>query len=98
MKQRRGSRMVRKAIAAAATAVLLVGFGAQIGEAQQGTRAKEYASCKAMHRDWPHGVAKSKRAADREVRDGYGRPHVSRRLYRANRSLDANDDGVACEA
>jgi hypothetical protein len=30
--------------------------------------------------------------------DGYGRPHVSRALHRANRELDANDDGVACEA
>lgn len=57
-----------------------------------------YANCTAMHRDWRHGIAKSRRAADREVHDGYGRPHVSRRIYRANRQLDANDDGVACEA
>jgi len=57
-----------------------------------------YANCTAMHRDWPHGVAKSRRAARRELADGYGMPHVSRRLYRANRDLDANDDGVPCEA
>jgi hypothetical protein len=60
--------------------------------------AHHYSSCTAMHKDWAHGVAKSRRAANREVADGYGRPHVSRRLYRANRDLDANDDGVACEA
>jgi hypothetical protein len=57
-----------------------------------------YSSCTAIHRDWAHGVAKSRRAANREVADGYGRPHVSRRLYRANSDLDANGDGVACEA
>lgn len=51
-----------------------------------------------MHRDWEHEVAKSRAAARAEVRDGYGRPHVSRALYRANRDLVANDDGVACEA
>lgn len=51
-----------------------------------------------MHRDWPYGVARSRAAARQEVADGYGRPHVSRALYRANRELDANDDGVACEA
>ncbi len=60
--------------------------------------AHHYANCTALHRDWAHGVAKSRRAARLEVADGYGRPHVSRRLYRANRDLDANDDGVACEA
>ena len=32
-----------------------------------------------------------------EVRDGYGRPRVSRRIYLANSQLDANNDGVACE-
>jgi hypothetical protein len=51
-----------------------------------------------MHRDYEHGIARSRRAAQDEVDDGYGYPHVNRHLYRLNRELDANDDGVACEA
>jgi hypothetical protein len=57
-----------------------------------------YSNCTAMHRDHSHGVARSTRAANAEVADGYGRPFVSRRLYRANSDLDANNDGVACES
>jgi hypothetical protein len=76
----------------------VAGLGVQTVGAQQATRVRQYANCRAMHRDWPYGVARSRAAARQEVADGYGRPHVSRRLFRANRDLDANDDAVACEA
>jgi excalibur calcium-binding domain-containing protein len=59
--------------------------------------AREYRNCTQLNRRFEHGVAKSRAAARREVRDGYGRPRVSRRIYRANRDLDGNSDGVACE-
>jgi hypothetical protein len=74
---------------------LFVTAGLGTGVAQA---AHHYANCTALHRDHRHGVAKSRRAARREVADGYGYPFVSLRLYNANSDLDANHDGVACEA
>ncbi len=60
-------------------------------------RAPSFDSCNQMHRRWQYGVAKSQSAARRQVNSGHYRPRVSRSGYRANRSLDADDDGTACE-
>ena len=90
--------MIKKSIILISMLAVLAGLGIQAVGAQPRTRVSQYANCRAMHRDWPYGVARSRAAARAEVRDGYSRPHVSRALYRANRELDANDDGVACEA
>jgi hypothetical protein len=73
-------------------AASLVGFVPGVAQA-----AHHYANCTALHRDHPHGVARSRAAANAEVADGYGRPVVNRPLYIANSNLDANHDGVACE-
>jgi hypothetical protein len=54
-------------------------------------------NCTQLHQRWQYGVAKSLRAARRQVNTGHYRPRVSRAGYRANRSLDADDDGTACE-
>jgi hypothetical protein len=84
---------MKRILTLALSVVLTLGMAEIPAEA-----AHHYRNCTALHRDWRYGVAKSKRAARREVHDGYHYPHVSRRLYRANRTLDANNDGVACEA
>lgn len=61
----------------------------------------KYSNCTALARDFPHGVAKSAAAANKQVRAGYGRPATSKRakaVYKANfRSLDRDKDGTACE-
>ena len=44
-----------------------------------------------MHRRWQYGVAKSQRAARRQVQTGHYRPRVSRSGYRANSNLDADN-------
>lgn len=54
-------------------------------------------NCNQMHRRWQYGVAKSQRAARRQVQTGHYRPRVSRSGYRANSNLDADNDGTACE-
>ncbi len=59
--------------------------------------AKSYANCDALHKRWQYGVAKSRKAARRQVRTGHYKPHVSLAGYRANRDLDADSDGTACE-
>ncbi len=92
--------MIKRAIVIVLTVAAVAGLGVQAGGAAKEAHAEPqtYRTCKAMHRDWPSGVAKTRLAAIREVGDGYGRAHVSRRLYQANRKLDRNDDRVACEA
>jgi hypothetical protein len=69
-----------------------------LGMATSARAIRHFANCTATHHARPHGVARSRGAANAEVADGYGRPYVSRPLYMANSSLDANHDGVACEA
>jgi hypothetical protein len=59
--------------------------------------ATDYASCDAMHHHFKYGVAKSKKAADRQVRTGHYRPAVNKASYRANDESDADNDGTACE-
>ena len=59
--------------------------------------ARSYANCDALHKRWQYGVAKSRKAARRQVRTGHYKPHVSLAGYRANSDLDADKDGTACE-
>jgi Excalibur calcium-binding domain len=59
--------------------------------------APSFDNCTQMHKRWQYGVAKSQRAARRQVQTGHYRPRVSRSGYRAHRNLDADDDGTACE-
>ena len=64
--------------------------------------ATTFSNCDALHRVYKHGVAKSDRAARKQVRDGYGRPASgtkAQKVYWANYgSLDRDKDGTACEA
>ncbi|MGL5827236.1 MAG: excalibur calcium-binding domain-containing protein [Nocardioides sp.] len=63
--------------------------------------AEKYSSCAKLTKDFPHGVARSKRAASKQVAQGYGRPAYrkkAKRVYRQNRAaLDRDKDGTACE-
>ena len=62
------------------------------------TKAGKYANCTALHRTYPHGVARTG-ATDR-VR-GKTKPvttfAVNDTVYNASKRLDADRDGVACE-
>jgi hypothetical protein len=59
--------------------------------------AKHYKNCGAVHKRYPHGIAKSRAAANRQVWVT-GRPKISASLYKANKRLDRDHDGIACEA
>lgn len=63
---------------------------------------KKYSSCAKLHKDFKHGVSKSKQVAQKQVKQGYGMPSYSERaqkVYRANHAnLDRDHDGTACEA
>jgi hypothetical protein len=60
--------------------------------------ATTFANCTKMHRVYTHGVAKSAKAANYQVRKGYGRPAVKPAVYSANKKSDRDNDGTACEA
>jgi hypothetical protein len=57
----------------------------------------DYPSCASMQRVWKHGVARSVKAANYQVRTGHYRPAVKPAVYRANNESDADKDGTACE-
>ena len=58
--------------------------------------AKRYPNCAALLKDYPTGVAKNRKAANRAVRAGNKRPAVNRSVYRQNRKSDRDKDKVAC--
>jgi hypothetical protein len=84
----------RKAAVLAACAALAVGLG---GAAQAGPRT--FGDCNAMHAGFPYGVARTANAAAHpfpfwiRIRP----PAVDLSTYTANRKLDRDNDGIACE-
>jgi hypothetical protein len=63
--------------------------------------APSFRSCDALTKKWPNGVAKSRAASSKAVRDGYSRPAYgprARAVYWENHTrLDRDHDGTACE-
>ena len=61
----------------------------------------KYSSCSKLAKKFHHGVAKSRTAGLRQVRNGYGMPaygSLARKVYWTNhRNLDRDKDGTACE-
>lgn len=57
---------------------------------------RRYPSCPSLNRVYPGGVAKSTSSSNQgpETKED---PFVSPRLYKLNRSLDRDKDGIACE-
>jgi hypothetical protein len=91
-------RLVGSAIALILTAPVSVALTTTAADAA----SLYYSSCDNLHKDYRHGVAKSRRAAMKQVKQGYGRPAYgkrAKRVYWENESrLDRDGDGTACEA
>jgi hypothetical protein len=74
--------------------------GSMLAVASPQPAATHYATCTAMHKVWPHGVGKAfaidhvASRKDKRVTDF----HISTALYDANKKLDTDHDGIACEA
>ena len=56
-----------------------------------------FGSCREMRVVDPNGVAISKRAINRAVKQGFRAPLLCPIAYEANKRLDVDRDGVACE-
>ena len=86
------------------TGVLLVaamsgiGLAAPAGASVMRPVAHHFVNCTDMHRVYKGGVAK-RGAHDQRSDGGHARyaPHMSTKLYRANKQMDRDHDGVACE-
>ncbi len=77
--------------------VTLAGSAPSVGSVPE-PAARAYRNCDQLHRQfYRYGVAKSRRAANRQERTGHYRPRVNRRVYLANDHLDADNDRSACE-
>jgi hypothetical protein len=90
------TKTVRGAVAALALCAPLI-----IATTPADAAAPKYRSCDGLMKVWPNGVAKSKAASNKAVRDGYSRPPYgprARAVYWENHAnLDRDDDGTACE-
>ena len=58
--------------------------------------ARSFKNCASMHRVYPHGVGRPG-AQDHTSGTPVTNFKRSRTLYRANRGLDRDKDGIACE-
>ena len=89
---------MRRIVTVAATASLAAGlvlFGSvPPASAEPDTR---FGSCREMRQVDPDGVAVTKRALTRAVKQGFRTPLLCPVAYDANRRLDTDRDGVACE-
>lgn len=80
---------------------VLLGLGLVFGlstidtvEAKQ--KVKTYKNCTALNKDYKGGVAKSSKVKNKGGKTKY-KPFVSSALYNANKKLDRDKDGIACE-
>lgn len=65
-------------------------------------KAPVFPSCKALNKKYPHGVKSSSSAKDRYRQSGkvkyrQVKATVNAAVYKANKRLDADGDGIACE-
>lgn len=94
--------MIKRKTIAAVAVLSLASPAAMLATAGTAEAAgKSYSSCANLAKDFKYGVAKSRAAADKQVRDGYSRPAFgpkARAVYKRNQSrLDRDGDGTACE-
>ena len=87
----------RRQLVAVTSVGLLAGMTAVPVAADAASRVPVYKNCTAMHAKYKHGVGK-KGARDKV---SSGKPvtnfYVSTTIYNANKKLDRDHDGVACE-
>lgn len=58
----------------------------------------KFTSCDQVLKVYPHGISKTKAAADRAVRNGQHRPAVRPGVYEDSyKTLDRDKDGSMCE-
>lgn len=87
--------MFRKAITAAAAALLSVGLLAATTYPAEAA-AKKYSNCKKLNKDYKHGVGKPG-AKDKTSGTPVTNFKRSKAIYKKNKARDRDKDGIACE-
>jgi len=64
--------------------------------AEAAAKIKTYPNCAALNKDYPGGAARSASVKNKGGKTRY-KPYVSKALYDANKRLDRDKDGIACE-
>ncbi|NNU82873.1 excalibur calcium-binding domain-containing protein [Geobacillus sp. BMUD] len=64
--------------------------------AEAAAKIQTYPNCAALNKDYPGGVARSASVKNKGGKTRY-KPYVSKALYDANKRLDRDKDGIACE-
>jgi hypothetical protein len=93
--------MPKRLIGSLAALVLTAPAGIALNATSADAATLYYSSCSKLAVKFHHGVARSRAAALRQVRNGYGSPayaSVAQKVYWANyKRLDRDRDGTACE-
>jgi hypothetical protein len=103
---------IKHIVACTAAALVTAGFGAGIGvvapagtaaaPAPAAAAAKKYKNCTALNKVYKNGVKKSSTTKDVVRSNGKtikkaSKAKVSTSLYTANKKMDRDKDGIACE-
>jgi Excalibur calcium-binding domain len=90
--------MIDKLVRAALIAGLLAGGSVAVASPADAGTVTAYKNCTDLHRKYKHGVAKQ---GAKDKVSGSTKPvttfTVNTKVYNANKKLDRDKDGVACE-
>lgn len=89
---------MRRALAGVISIGLMAAVGVVSTEvASAAPKAKGYANCKALNKDYPHGVGRTTAAKDKTSGVRVTKFKVNRAVYDLNPGLDRDKDKIACE-
>lgn len=86
---------MKKVVAVVLGAGLIFGY-TSYDTAEAKSKVKTYKNCTALNKDYKGGVAKSSKIKNKGGKTKY-KPYVSAKLYSANKKMDRDKDGIACE-
>ena len=62
---------------------------------------KKFKNCSALNKEYPGGVAEKETSVNKNkagvLQDSKNTPKVSSKIYKENKGLDRDKDGIACE-
>jgi len=90
--------MVVRRVASAVVAAVMAGAFLAVPTPAQAVKATKYANCTALNKHYAHGVGKP---GAKDKVSGKAKPvtnfYKNLALYNANKTLDRDKDGIACE-
>lgn len=89
---------MKRALAGVISIGLVVIVGSVSAEAASASpKPKKYGNCKALNKDYPHGVARTAAARDKTSGVKVTNFRVNKAVYDLNTAQDRDKDKIACE-